>query len=334
MLYQLKNLVKAYDGRVVLDLKHLFLEKRKVIGLLGPNGAGKTTLLEILAFLLPPTSGGIWFNQEKVHLNMGKLMKLRRKVVLVQQQPILFTTTVLKNVEFPLKVRKTPKAKRARIVDELLELVGMRSFRDAGAHKLSGGQTQRVVIARALACSPEVVLLDEPMSSVDVENQITIERIIREINQIKGISVVFTSHDMVQTSRLADDTIFLLEGKVARSTYENIFSARIETGAGDHKFCTLPNGLQLKVQSEKSGPMRISIAPGELKLSPNTPNSAENTVKGKIIQLNEERSHVRALIDAGVPLNVLIPKESFNRHDMGIGNDVWVTCPAESIDIF
>jgi len=334
MLYELNNIIKAYDGRAVLDLNHLCLQKGKVIGLLGPNGAGKTTLLEILAFLLSPTSGEIWFKQEKINSNIGGLIKLRRKVVLVQQHPILFTTTVYKNIDFPLKIRNTPKTRRTRMVHELLELVGMASYKDVGAHTLSGGQTQRVAIARALACFPEVILLDEPMSSVDVENQITIERIIREINQIKGISVVFTSHDMVQTSRLADDTIFLLEGKVARSTYENIFSARIETGAGDHKFCTLPNGLQLKVQSEKSGPMRISIAPGELKLSPNTPNSAENTVKGKIIQLNEERSHVRALIDAGVPLNVLIPKESFNRHDMGIGNDVWVTCPAESIDIF
>lgn len=334
MLYQLKNLVKAYDDRVVLDLKHLFLESGKVIGLLGPNGAGKTTLLEILAFLLPPTSGKIWFKQEKVPLNMGKLMKLRRKVVLVQQQPILFTTTVFKNVEFPLKVRKAPKGKRARIVDELLELVDMKSFRDAGAHKLSGGQTQRVAIARALACSPDVVLLDEPMSSVDVENQVTIARIIHEIRQQRGVSVVFTSHDVVHTSRLADDTIFLLEGKVARSTYENIFSTRVEIGTGDHKFCTLPNGLQLKVLSQKLGPVRISIAPGELRLSPNTPKAGENTVKGKIIQLNQERIHVRALVDAGVPLNVLIPKESFNCHNTSIGDDVWVTCPVESIEIF
>lgn len=334
MLYQLKNIIKAYDGRAVLDLKHLSLQKGKVIGLLGPNGSGKTTLLEILAFLLPPTSGEIWFKQEKVNSNMGRLMKLRRKVVLVQQHPILFTTTVYKNIDFPLKIRNTPKIRRSEMVDELLELVGMASFRNAGAHTLSGGQTQRVAIARALACSPEVVLLDEPMSSVDVENQITIERIIREINQIKGISVVFTTHDVVQTSRLADDTIFLLEGKVAKSIYENIFSARIETGTGDHKICTLPNGLRFKVQSEKSGPLRISIAPGELILSANIPTAAENTVKGKIIQLNEERIHVRALVDAGVPLNVLIPKESFNRQDMGIGDDVWVTCPVESIDIF
>ena len=80
------------------------------------------------------------------------------------------------------------------MVNELLELVGMTSFKNAKAHTLSGGQTQRVAIARALACSPEVILLDEPMSSVDVENQITIERIIREINRIKGISVVFRNN--------------------------------------------------------------------------------------------------------------------------------------------
>jgi len=334
MLYQLKNIIKAYNGQAVLEIKRLSIQKGKVIGLLGPNGSGKTTLLEILAFLLPPTSGEIRFKQEPINSNTGRLMKLRRKVVLVQQHPILFTTTVYKNIEFPLRIRSIPKARRREMADELLELVGMASFRDASAHTLSGGQTQRVAIARALACSPEVILLDEPMSSVDVENQITIERILREINQIKGISVVFTTHDVVQTSRLADDTIFLLEGKVAKSIYENIFSARMETGTGDHKFCSLPNGIQLKVQSQKTGPIRISIAPGALILSPNKPTATENSVKGKIIQLNEERIHFRALVDAGVPLNVLIPKESFSRHDMGIGDDVWVSCPVESIEIF
>ncbi|MGD8981899.1 MAG: ATP-binding cassette domain-containing protein, partial [Desulfobacterales bacterium] len=109
MLYELKNIIKAYNGRAVLDLNHLCLQKGRVIGLLGPNGAGKTTLLEILAFLLAPTSGEIRFKQEKINSNIGGLIKLRRKVVLVQQHPILFTTTVYKNIDFPLKIRKTPK---------------------------------------------------------------------------------------------------------------------------------------------------------------------------------------------------------------------------------
>ena len=334
MLYELKNIIKAYDGRAVLDLNQLFLQKGKVIGLLGPNGAGKTTLLEILAFLLSPTSGEIWFKQEKINSNIGRLIKQRRKVVLVQQHPILFTTTVYKNIDFPLKIRNTPKTIRTRMVHELLELVGMASYKDAGGHTLSGGQTQRVAIARALACSPEVILLDEPMSSVDVENQITIERIIREINQIKGISVIFTTHDVVQTSRLADDTLFLFEGKVAKSIYENIFSAVIETDEDGQKYFRLPNDLKLKTRSEKTGQTRISISPGKVRISQNNCHTQENTRKGKIIQLNQEQFNVRVLVDAGIPLNVLIPKELFNSHEMGIGDDVWITCPAESIDIF
>lgn len=334
MLYELKNIIKAYDGPAVLDLNHLCLQKGKVIGLLGPNGAGKTTLLEILAFLLPPSSGEIRFKQEKINSNIGRLVKLRRKVVLVQQHPILFTTTVYKNIDFPLKIRNTSRTRRPRMVHELLELVGMSSYKDVGAHTLSGGQTQRVAIARALACFPEVILLDEPMSSVDVENQITIERIIREINQIKGISVIFTTHDIVQTSRLADDTLFLFEGKVAKSIYENIFSARIETGTDGQQYCVLPNGFKLKTRSEKTGQTRISISPGKIRINQNNFNTQENTQKGKILQLNQDQFNVRVLVDAGLPLNVLIPKESFKSHEMAIGDDVWVTCPAESIDIF
>ena len=255
-------------------------------------------------------------------------------MVLVQQHPILFTTTVYKNIDFPLKIRNTPKVRRIEMVNELLELVGMASFRNAEAHNLSGGQTQRVAIARALACSPEVVLLDEPMGSVDVENQITIERIIREINQLKGISVIFATHDVVQTSRLADDTLFLFEGKVAKSIYENIFSVRIETSTDGHQYCMLPNGFKLRTRSEKTGQTRISISPGKVRISQNKCSTEENSRKGKIIQLNQEQFNVRVLVDAGIPLNILIPKELFNSHEMGIGDDVWITCPAESIDIF
>ncbi|MBT8351401.1 MAG: ATP-binding cassette domain-containing protein, partial [Deltaproteobacteria bacterium] len=138
MLYELKNLIKTYGNRTVLNLERLSLEKNKVVGLLGPNGAGKTTLLEILAFLIRPSAGDLWFKKEKVDFNSGKLLDMRRKVVLIQQQPLLFTTTVFRNVEYPLKIRKTPGSKRENIVKELLDLVGMGTFTHASAHKLSG----------------------------------------------------------------------------------------------------------------------------------------------------------------------------------------------------
>jgi len=335
VLYKLKNLKKTYDQRTVLDLDRLCLERNRILALLGPNGAGKTTLLEILAFLARPNAGDIWFDSEKVNFTHGNLMALRKKVVLVQQQPILFSTTVSKNVEFPLKIRNTPKAKRERIVGELLSLVGMEMFRHAIAHKLSGGETQRVAIARALACSPEVILMDEPTASVDVENQITIERIIREINREKRISVIFTTHNLIQASRLADETVFLYEGRVAQSIYENIFSGRIEDGGKRGNYCVIQNGLKLRVPPRKVGPIRVSIDPSALRVSQGRGDpSQDNTFKGTLTQLSSEQGRVRALVDVGIPLSVLIPKEKFKDLQLGVGEEVWLTCPAESIEVF
>jgi tungstate transport system ATP-binding protein len=311
------------------------MERDKILALLGPNGAGKTTLLEILAFLARPNAGDIWFDSEKVNFTLGSLMTLRKKVVLVQQQPVLFSTTVFKNVEFPLKIRNTPKAKRDRIIGELLALVGMEMFSHAIAHKLSGGETQRVAIARALACSPEVILMDEPTASVDVENQITIERIIREINREKRISVIFTTHNMIQASRLADETVFLYEGRVAQSIYENIFSGRIEVGEKGGKYCLLQNGLKLRVPSQKTGPTRISIDPNTLRVSKGIDDPFDdNTFKGTLIQLSSEQGRVRALVDVGIPLSVLIPKEEFEGLQLSVDEKVYLTCPEEGIEVF
>ncbi len=334
MLYEIKNLVKSFNGRAVLDIDAFSLKRGKVVGLLGPNGAGKTTLLEILAFLSQPNSGKIRYCGEPVDYGIRSMKRLRRKVVLVQQLPILFSTSVQKNVEFPLSVRKTPKKERERIVQGLLELVGMLAFRNARADRLSAGETHRVAIACALACLPEVILLDEPTASVDVENQAVIERIIRDINHNKGISVVFTSHNMHQTSRLADETWFLLEGKVKKSVYENIFSGHVEGYENGSRLFVIPGGLQLEVMTERSGRVRISIDPAGLSIVPVGTKTRKNVLKGRLVQLTEETDRVRALVDVGIPLNVLIAKEQFGRLGLCIGKEVHVLCPAESIDVF
>jgi len=335
MLYKLKRLKKVYNHRTVLDIEGLTLEKGQVTGLLGPNGSGKTTLLKILTFILEPTSGEIRFKGKRVDFASGKLIDLRRKVVLVQQQPILFTSTVANNVAFPLRIRKIEKTERERLVGELLELVGMLSFRDAMAHRLSGGETQRVAIARALACFPEVILMDEPTANVDVENQIVIERIIGEINEKREISVIFTTHNMIQASRLAEKTIFLFEGRVARSTYENIFSGYIQEDEKGEKTCILQSGVKLHVKNGKPGPVRISIDPELIKIGHGDGGqSSQNMFTGRLIQLTDENSRVRALMDVGIMLSVLIPKYRLDDLDVRVGMKVWVRCPAESIEVF
>jgi len=334
-LYELKHLKKIYDGRAVLDIESLKVKEGQVTGLLGPNGAGKTTLLKILTYILEPTSGDLLFRGNRVDFAGGKLIDLRRKVVLVQQQPILFTSTVENNVAFPLRIRKIPKDESARLIDELLELVGMLPFKHARAHRLSGGETQRVAIARALACFPEVIFLDEPTANVDVENQIVIERIIREINEKRGISVIFTTHNMIQAARLAHSTVFLYEGRVTRSIYENIFSGHIEENEKGEKVCTLQSGLKLHVMNQKSGLVRISIDPEKIEIRPEGGDPpSNNTFTGRLIQLTDENSRIRALLDVGIMLSVLIPKERLHEIEFQIGMTLSVYCPEESIEVF
>ena len=335
MLYTIKNLIKRYDDRVVLDLPSVSFPGGKIIGLLGPNGAGKTTLLEILAFLSLPTSGEILHKPETGQDNKFNMLDLRQRVVLVQQKPILFSTTVSKNVEFPLKIRKKSSIERKKTIDELLHLVGMEAFRDAKAHHLSGGETQRVAIAQALACSPEVILMDEPTASVDVENQIIVERIIREINRQKGITVIFTTHDMIQARRVADETVFLFEGRIAESIYENIFSGHIQSDSTGQKYCTLQNDIKLQVRTDQSGLVRIFIKPDSITLHPSPTNPSEtNTFKGRLLQMTHERNRIRVLVDVGMPISVLIPDEVFASIPVQLGKEVWLTCPPESIGFF
>jgi tungstate transport system ATP-binding protein len=334
MLYELRDLKKTFGQRTVLDIGELSLAAGKVLGILGPNGAGKTTLLEILAFLEAPTSGQLRFSGNEVDFSNNYLEHLRRKVVIVGQHPILFTATVSKNLEFPLRVRKLPRLDRGRIIAELLDLVGLRPFMNARAHRLSGGETQRVAIARALACSPEVILFDEPTANVDVENQIAIERIIQQINREKGMSVIFTTHDIIQASRLADQTLFLFDGKRTHSTYENIFNGRIELDDNGGKYCLIQNSLRLGMRTGKEGPVRILIDPALVKVSIDaTVVTTENTFCGRLIQLTDEQSRIRALVDVGIPLSVLIPKEQFKNMCLSPGEAVCLTCPIESIKL-
>ncbi|MEW6671178.1 MAG: ATP-binding cassette domain-containing protein [Thermodesulfobacteriota bacterium] len=213
-LYRLSQLTKTYNDRTVLDIPFLEIEGGKIYALMGPNGAGKTTLLNILAFLDVPTGGSLYFNSRPVQFSDAALQPLRKEVAMVDQHPILFTTTVYKNLEFGLKVRKIARGERERMINEALEMVGMQEFAQAPAHRLSGGETQRVALARAFAVAPKVLLCDEPTANVDEENQAIILRILKQINELKGISILFTTHDRSQALSLAQEILLLNRGRI------------------------------------------------------------------------------------------------------------------------
>lgn len=327
MLYNITNLTKTYQYRTVLDIGRVDIAAGGIHALLGPNGAGKTTLLNILGFLMPPSTGQIRFRSQAVRYNETHLSKLRRCVVLVHQHPILFSTSVRKNVEFGLKIRKVASNERHRIVDEVLDLVGMGDYSQAKAHKLSGGETQRVALARALALSPEVLLCDEPTSSVDVQNQALILSILKKINAEKNITLIFTTHDIDQAKSLATHTIFLDQGRLVERRIENVFDARaVVTDDGRWQW-VIQNLIKLPINkfSNRSSDARLKvhIDPERLKLAlPDEPH--DGALEGKVTQLAVENGRIRVVIDVGIPLCLRLAPDAYRKRSPLIGEPVKV----------
>lgn len=301
-LYFLSGIQKRFGNLKALDIEQLSLSQNTVCALLGANGSGKTTLLHILALLLPPTSGTIRFLGEPVNWRQNRLLRLRRKVVLVDQHPIMFSTTVIKNVAYGLKVRGESRSMQNRCAMECLDRVGMRDFADRPAHRLSGGETQRVAIARALACRPEVLLLDEPTAGVDIENQAVIENIIRDIVRKKQMSIVFSSHNPLQAERLAKEKIYLGTGHLNSPASENRFPASVCQQNRE-----LASVMQPLIDQQMTTPYRlngsfISIDPEKIRLYTDAPGNfglQRDRFLARVLQMNIESDRIRVVLDVG-----------------------------------
>ena len=334
MLFEINNLTKVFGTRTVLDISELGLEKGKIYGLLGPNGAGKTTLLEILSFLSPPTTGRIHYDSEPVEYSSQFFRKARREVVLVPQNPILFTNSVFKNVEFGLKVRKVHKKDRARTVMEMLELVGLKHMAWEKGHKLSGGETQRAAIARALACSPKVIFFDEPTSNVDIENQAAIENIIRYINREKGISIIMTTHDLIQSARLVDRAVYLHGGRLAESVAENIFTAVVVVDEGGNMFGLIQDSFKIPLQSTMTGKIKLSVDPRQIGIFRESETMDWSDLqKGRLIQVSAYGNDIKLMVDVGIPLNAVLSREQYRLARFAVGDLVGVRCAPDGIEI-
>lgn len=213
-LYELTAIRKNYGNREALAIKELVINAGCCYTLTGPNGSGKSTLLQILAFLFPPTAGKLLFCGEPVVWENGPLLRLRRQVTLLHQAPYLFSTSVLGNVAFGLRARGITGPEQRRRIDESLELVGLSGFQKRKAHELSGGEAQRVAMARALALRPRVLLLDEPLANVDRKSAELLEGVIATL-PAQGTSVIITTHDPEHRQRFGTDRIHLAAGRLA-----------------------------------------------------------------------------------------------------------------------
>lgn len=338
MLYKTTDLTRSFKGRPVLRLKHLEIEQHKIYGLIGPNGAGKTTLLHLLAFLDRPTSGGLQFRGQEVSYNKQQLQEYRRQVVLVDQSPILFTGPVWKNVDFGLKIRGISKKIRALRVEEALELVGMQKFRQADAHRLSGGETKRVALARALVIEPEVLLCDEPTANVDEENQEIILNILQKINREQQTSIILATHYLAQSRRLADHTLVLEHGTLSEQSRENIYRCRI-TGRDENRLlCQLPGGGNLTLPAQHFQTLRedctLFIDPKTIRfVGEQDHKGRENRLTGRILRIERENDGVRITMDCGVTVSLFSTMADYLRNPPVLGQEKTVLLPLAGIRV-
>jgi len=218
-LFTIENLSQVLDNRLVLNIPRLSFEARKIHAITGPNGSGKTTLCNILSLLLKPTTGKIWYQGEMVYENGGLPERLRKKITMVHQNPFLFHTTVGKNLAYGLKVRNYPRFQRKQKVEAFLKLMGIEHLRHQQGTRLSGGETQRVAVARALALDPEVLILDEFTANVDRNYVKIMEDIIQNVFRQKNITIFLVTHDENQASRIAHTVTHLIDGEVQDHSY-------------------------------------------------------------------------------------------------------------------
>jgi len=216
---RIERVDKKYGEIMALNSVTLDIEFGKVVALVGVNGSGKTTLLKILAGLDRPNNGAVLFNKRRL-----RAQELRKISTLVFQKIAMFNRGVYDNVAFGLKVRGFTGEEIEKRVTEALISVRLNGFQKRGAKSLSGGEQQRIALARAFAIEPEILLLDEPTANLDPSNAIIIENAIKKMRERNSCIVILATHNLHQARRLSDEIVHIHSGKILEiASPENFF---------------------------------------------------------------------------------------------------------------
>lgn len=216
--YQLRGKRGAQEGKELLALSNVTLsvEKQDIFGVIGLSGAGKSTLIRCLSGLLPPSSGSVCFDGLNISsLGQKELRSFYQKVGMVFQHFNLLTSrNVSENIAYPLEIAGLPKEEIKKRVDELLRWVGLFSKKDAYPTSLSGGEKQRVGIARALANHPQLLFCDEATSALDPRTTREILDLLKKINEELGVTIVLITHDMEVIKKICNQVAVIESGKI------------------------------------------------------------------------------------------------------------------------
>jgi len=348
---EFKSVTKKYGEIVALSDTNLKVIKGEILTIIGPNGSGKTTLLKIMAGIDRPNSGEFYFDDVKVDSN--KFNEIRSRSTMVFQKTALFTTSVYNNLTYGLKLRGYPKDKIKEKVAEALKMVRLDGYENRPAKKLSGGEQQRVSLARALVLETELLILDEPTANLDPKNVSIIEETISQVNKEKKTTIVMATHNIFQAQTLADRFAILLDGQIVevgstkeilgiQSKYlasfarlENIFRGNSRVSYNGTSIIEIGDGLDIEATEKRSGRVNLQIRPEDILISSkDIISSARNTFKGRVVEISDLGSSVRLRIDIGKEIIAQITKTSFLEMQINIGTEVHLTFKASSVILF
>ena len=207
----IRNAVKKYGDNVIIGGLNLDIKEGEFFTLLGPSGCGKTTLLRMIAGFNSIEGGDFFFNETRIN----DMDPVKRNIGMVFQNYAIFPNmTVEKNVAFGLKNRKLPKEEIQQKTNQFLKLMKIEEYRDRMPERLSGGQQQRVALARALAITPDVLLMDEPLSNLDAKLRVEMRTVIKEIQNNVGITTVYVTHDQEEAMAVSDRIAVMNAGEI------------------------------------------------------------------------------------------------------------------------
>ncbi len=330
-MIRLSDICAGYPGKPVLRDIFIQFPAGQLTSLLGHSGCGKTTLLKVIAGLLTPTSGSLLINGEPAdHLPADK-----RQAAMVFQKPLLFPhMSVQENVAFGLRVRRLNPDETKRRVSEMLELLQIGELATRRPSQLSGGQEQRVSLARALVTNPKVLLLDEPFSALDESLREEMRTLLRKVQRELRITTVFVTHDQEEAAQLSDQIVLLLDGTVAQQgTPQELFSrprtSQVAAFLGWKVLPGRPVGAGFEtaagtfVMPTGGRPTHMAFRPEKLQL---TSDGLPGTIE-EIVHWGRGR-RLRVMLHAGVPLLVELPGFT---EDFKVGDPVCVKIPVEEI---
>jgi tungstate transport system ATP-binding protein len=341
-------------SKVTLEVPELDVLERETLAVVGPNGAGKSTLLQVLGLLERPSSGEVLFDGETIR---GELLRYRRRLAVVFQDALLLDTSVEGNVRSGLSLRGVSGSEQRRRSAEWLERFGIGALAGRSSRYLSGGEAQRVSLARALVLEPEVLLLDEPFAALDAPTRESLIDDLDRILRARQTTTVFVTHDRSEALRLGDRVAVLIGGRIRQiGAPSEVFGAPadeevaaflgVETIVPARLVC-LQDGLatlevsgvtvQAAPAADPGADVLACLRPEDVVVArlPEEPRStsARNHLPATVERIVPAGPHLRVELNAGFPLVALITKQAREDLELSEGSRVEASFKAMAVHL-